>query len=102
MTSDLFDLHLDDDLSRGPKTPTPDEVPSHVRELLRVVGSHARQHQMLRRMIWAVIAAVAFGSLGVIGAVAGAAWSLGGRMERLESIAWRVERLERMEDEHGR
>lgn len=102
MSESDFTLDFDDDLSHVPATPTPSEVPSHVRELLRVVAGHARQHRTLRRLIWSVVGAVALGSFTVVGAVAGAAWYLGARMERLESITWRVERLERaMEDRHA-
>jgi hypothetical protein len=52
----------------------------------------------MRRLVWAVVVAVLVGSMSVIGTVAAAAWGLGGRMERIESLAWRVERLERAEE----
>lgn len=91
-------LDFDDDISRIPRTPHPDEIPTLVRELVRVTASHARQLRAMRQLVWGVVVAVLVGSLGVIGTVAAAAWSLGARMERIESIAWRVERLERVEE----
>lgn len=99
--ADLSSLDLDDDTSRGPRTPEPKEVPALVRELVRVQGAHGRAIRAMQRLVWGVVIAVLVGSMGVIGTVAAAAWGLGGRMERIESLAWRVERLERAE-ERGR
>ena len=91
-------VDFDDDVSRIPRTPSPEELPTVVRELVRMTASHARQLRAMRRLVWGVVVAVLLGSLGVVVTVAGAAWSLGARMERIESIAWRVERLERVEE----
>lgn len=99
--ADLSSLEIDDDESRSPKTPSATEVPALVRELVRIQGAHGRAIRAMRRLVWGVVIAVLVGSLGVIGTVAAAAWGLGARMERIESLAWRVERLERAE-ERGR
>lgn len=99
--ADLSGFDLDDDASKGPRTPTPTEVPALVRELVRVQSAHGRAIRAMQRLVWGVVIAVLVGSMGVIGSVAAAAWGLGARMERIESLAWRVERLER-EEERGR
>jgi hypothetical protein len=91
-------VDFDDDISRIPRTPKPDEIPTLVRELVRMTASHARQLRAMRQLVWGVVIAVMLGSLGVVATVAGAAWSLGARMERLESVSLRVERLERVEE----
>ena len=96
--ADLSSLDLDDDASHGPRTPEPKEVPALVRELVRVQSAHSRAIRAMQRLVWGVVIAVLVGSMGVIGTVAAAAWGLGGRMERIESLAWRVERLERAEE----
>lgn len=93
---DLVDF--DDDLSDVPRTPEMTEIPPLVRELTRIQRTHARAIGAMRRLVWGVVVAVLVGSLGVIGTVAAAAWGLGARMERIESLAWRVERLERAEE----
>ena len=96
--ADISDLHLEDeDVSRIPRTPDPSEIPSIVRELLRVVGAHGRALRDMRRLVWAVVLAVLVGSLGVVASVAVAAWSLGARMERIEALTQRLDRLEAME-----
>ena len=91
-------VDFDDDLSRVPRTPHPDEIPALVRELVRITGAHARQLRAMRWIVWTVVIAVLVGSLGVIATVAAAAWDLGARMERNESVTMRVERLERVEE----
>lgn len=95
--ADLSGLDLDDDISRIPRTPEPHEVPTLVRELLRVTGQHGRAIRAMRRLVWGVVVAVLVGSLGVVVTVAGAAWSLGARMERIEALTQRIDRLEEME-----
>lgn len=96
--TDFSGLVIDDDDSHSPKTPEPKEVPALVRELVRVQSAHGRAIRAMQRLVWGVVIAVLVGSMGVIGTVAAAAWGLGGRMERIESLAWRVERLERAEE----
>lgn len=91
---DLAGLDVDDDISRIPRTPTPQELPTIVRELVRVTGQHQRALRAIRRLTWTVIVAVLAGSLGVVATVAAAAWSLGARMERIETLTERVERME--------
>lgn len=92
--TDLSQLDIDDDISRIPRTPTPAEVPTIVRELVRVTGQHGRALRAMRSLVWGVVVAVIVGSLGVVVTVAGAAWSLGARMERIEALTQRIERLE--------
>jgi hypothetical protein len=92
--ADLAGLDVDDDISRIPRTPTPQELPTIVRELVRVTGQHQRALRSIRRLTWTVVVAVLAGSLGVVVTIAGAAWSLGARMERIEALTERVERME--------
>ena len=92
--TDLSQLDIDDDISRIPRTPTPSEVPTIVRELVRVTGQHGRALRAMRSLVWGVVVAMIVGSLGVVATVAGAAWSLGARMERIEALTQRIERLE--------
>ena len=95
MATDISDLHMDeDDISRVPRTPEPHEIPTLVRELIRVTASHGRALRAMRSLVWAVVVAVVVGSLGVVFAVASASWSLGARMERIEYLAQRLDRLE--------
>lgn len=91
---DIAGLDVDDDISRIPRTPTPQELPTIVRELVRVTGQHQRALRSIRRLTWTVVVAVLAGSLGVVVTIAGAAWSLGARMERIEALTERVERME--------
>lgn len=97
MSADLANLDLDDDISRIPRTPDPQEVPTIVRELVRITGAHGRALRAMRSLVWGVVVAVIVGSLGVVVTVAGAAWSLGARMERIEALTQRIERLEAAE-----
>lgn len=92
--ADLSTLDLDDDLSHVPRTPEPREIPTLVRELVRITSAHGRALRAMRRLVWGVVLAVLVGSLGVVVTVAGAALWLGGRMERLEALTERVSRLE--------
>ena len=97
--ADLAALDLDDDdTGAARRTPSATEVPAIVRELVRIQGAHGRAIRAMRRLVWGVVLAVLLGSLGVIASVAAASWGLGARMERIESLAWRVERLERAEE----
>lgn len=97
--ADFADLDDDvDDTGRVPRTPTETEVPAIVREHSRAILLHAKHLRAYRRVLWGVVIAVLVGSLGVIGTVAAFGFGLGARMERIESLAWRVERLERAEE----
>ena len=96
--TDLAALEIDDDVSRIPRTPEPHELPTYVRELVRITGQHGRAIRTMRQLVWGVVIAVMLGSIGVVASVAGAALWLGARLERGESVEQRVQRLEARAD----